>query len=515
MNTERPDEPERPEAEPPEETAADDRRARRPSPVVVLSVAAAVLLVGGGGAYLATTADEDGADGRTGASAGGAGTPPPLVLDGYAGRGATGPANGVAPGEPDPHGMTYRARGPLPGGPGSAAVYRPAGDVTRAEVTRLADALGVHGTPVTDGPVWRVGPEKDGAGPVLRVNRQAPGSWTFERYAPGTDDCRKVAVCPRTPADPVADPVSPAAARKAAAPVLAALGQGNATLDTGQVMGARRVVNADPVVGGLPTYGWSTGLSVDRQGEVVDGNGLLKVPVKTDTYPVLSAARTLELMNAAPRADHRMGIGGCASPVPLKDRFEQPCGSPKASAAPGTATVEKAVFGLASRSAGGRQTLVPSWLFDVRAPGAGDAFTVTYPALDPKYLAPAGTPADPAPTPTGTAPTGSAPTGKPTTRDVRPSGYTAEGDELTVSFTGGVCSEYRTKAVEKGDRVEVTVTETSWPDKVCILIAKEYRQTVRLDEPLGARKVVGPDGKGLTLTKPGARLPGSAPSLAR
>ena len=31
-------------------------------------------------------------------------------------------------------------------------------------------------------------------------------------------------------------------------------------------MGAQRVVNADPVVGGLPTYGWTTGVTVERPG---------------------------------------------------------------------------------------------------------------------------------------------------------------------------------------------------------------------------------------------------------
>ena len=85
--------------------------------------------------------------------------------------------------------------------------------------------------------------------------------------------------------------------------------------------------------------------------------------------------------------------------------------------------------------------------------------------------------------------------------------YTAEGDELVVSFTAGVCADYTVTADESGDRVKVTVTETPWPDKVCIMIAKEYHRTVRLDEPLGARQVVGSDGTSIPLEKPGARLP--------
>jgi hypothetical protein len=55
--------------------------------------------------------------------------------------------------------------------------------------------------------------------------------------------------------------------------------------------------------------------------------------------------------------------------------------------------------------------------------------------------------------------------------------------------------------------VKVTVTYTPWPDKVCIMIAKEIQKTVPLDEPLGGRKVVGSDGKQIPLKKAGARLP--------
>lgn len=58
------------------------------------------------------------------------------------------------------------------------------------QVLRLAKALGVSGTPVAEGHGWRLG-GKDGSGPTLQVNREAPGSWTFSRYAPGTDDCKK------------------------------------------------------------------------------------------------------------------------------------------------------------------------------------------------------------------------------------------------------------------------------------------------------------------------------------
>ncbi|MFJ9152764.1 hypothetical protein ACIRP7_32955, partial [Streptomyces sp. NPDC102270] len=477
--------------------AGAPRMARHRSPVAIAAVAAAVLLVGGGGAYLAA-GTSGGSGGGAASGAAGDGTPPPLALDGYSAGGGAG--NGIAPGEPNPYGVTYRVDGSLPQGPGSAPVYRVQGQVTEDDVTRLAEALGVDGTPVAQGQVWRIG-ARDGSGPSLQVNRQAPGAWTFQRYSPVIDDCRSATVC----GAPTGRPVSEAVAEKAAAPVLKAVGQGTAKLDASQVMGAQRTVNADPVVGGLPTYGWATGVTVNGQGEVVGGTGQLKAPVKSDTYPVLSAEKTLGLLNKVPVSGHRMGIGGCASPVPLEDRQEAPCGESTASPANSTLSVEKAVFGLASHFVGGRQALVPSWLFEVRAPGAKDAFTVTYPAVDPAYIT---SPATATPT-TPASPTAPSdrPTSAPKTRDVQVDGYTAEGNELTVSFTGGVCGDYAATASESADEVKVTVTETPWQGKVCIMIAKEMQKTVPLDEPLGARKVVGSDGKEIPLKKAGARLP--------
>lgn len=487
------------------ETDDDRRPARSRSPLVIASVAAAVLLVGGGGAYLASSSLTSGGSGDgTGSAASGAdGTPPPLALDGY----SSGGTSGIASGEPNPYGETYRAVGSLPDGPDSAAVYTPQGEVTKDAVSRLAKALGVAGTPVAEGQLWKVGGQ-DGTGPSLQVNKAAPGMWTFNRYAPGTDDCTGSTTCRKDPAAPAVDPVSVAVAKKAAAPILKAVGQDDAKVDASQLMGAQRVVNAEPVIGGLPTHGWTTGLTVSAQGEVVGGSGELATPEKGDVYPVLSAQKTLDLMNAAPRTDHRMGIGGCASPVPLKDRLEVPCGqatdAASASATPTQAAtaVEHAVFGLAVHSVDGKQTLVPSWLFETRQPGGQDTFTVTYPAIDPKYLASANTP-----TPTASSTSTAAP------HDVKADGWTADGKSLTVAFTGGVCADYKVSAVESSDKVTVTVTDTPWPDKVCVMIAKVYHQTVQLKAPVGDRTVVGPDGTKIPVEKK-AEV-GAGPSLAR
>ncbi|BBC37129.1 hypothetical protein SGFS_084230 [Streptomyces graminofaciens] len=473
------------------------RPRRRRSPVLIASVTAAVLLVGGGGAYLATSASS-GSAGSGGSNTGPSdeGTPPPLALDGY----SEGGPHDIAPGEPDPNGVTYRADGELPDGPDSAPVYRAGGEVTAAEVARLAKALGVEGKPVAEDGFWRVGNTADGSGPGLQVAREAPGAWTFNRSLPGTDNCQKVEVCASgvtaegTSAD--ADPVSEAAAKKAAAPVLKAVGQDDAKIDATGLTGTVRVVNADPEVGGLPTYGWATGIQVGPDGEVVGGSGNLKAPVKSDTYPVVAAERALELLNGSGRT---VGIGGCATAVPAEsegtaDSLCEPSTTvpePKRQTVP----VREAVFGLASHFVDGKSALVPSWLFDVRPKGADESFTVTQPAVDPKYLAAPET--LPAPTPSGEqpAPVPSDPGDSPSSHDVKIQGYEADGDKLTVSFWGGVCSDYSAAATEDGKKVTVTVTATPWKGKVCILIAKVVERTVTLDSPLGDRAVVGSDGR--------------------
>ncbi|MFD5626222.1 hypothetical protein [Streptomyces sp. NPDC127072] len=497
MSTERPDNEATEPAEGGETDGETAKPRRRHSPVAVVSVAAAVLLAGGGGAYFATTAS-DGGKGNNGAGTpAGAGTPPALALDDYSasapgetgGTAEPGEPNGIAPGEPNPYGTTYRADGDLADGPDSAPVYAAKGEVTKAEVARLAEALGVAGTPRTDGSDWTVGSTNDASEPNLRVSRAAPGTWTYSSYVPGGDDCPKDKRCVPVGSSGLAGlrppAVSEAEAKKAAAPVLKAVGQDDAKLDAGQLMNDDRVrvVNADPVVGGLPTYGWTTGVQVSSEGRIIGGSGQLKAPVKGDTYPVLTARETLDLMNGQPSGGGRKGIGGCASPVPLKDRDEVPCEASTVTPEPATATVEKATFGLAAHSVDGRRTLVPSWLFEIRAPGVQGGVTVTNPAVEPRYLSSPGT---------GESPT---PTGKSTSGDVKVEGYSADGKELTVSFWGGVCSDYSASASESSGKVTVKVTGRSKPGQVCIMIAKAMDLKVPLDKPLGDREVMGTNGK--------------------
>lgn len=456
---------------------------RRRSPLAVASVAAAVLLTGGGAAYWASTASGDDGGTDTGrAAVAGDGTPPLLTLDRTDSPSAP---PGIAPGEPDPHGggTVYRASGELPDGPGEAAVHRATGTVTSAEVARLAKALGLAGTPRADGTAWKVGSDGDGSGPFLRVTKQAPGTWTFARYASGgTDACEPSArTCAKQDRSPSSSgsPVGEKAAKAAAAPVLKAVGQDDAALDADQLMGSVRVVNADPVVGGLPTFGWSTGIQVGAGGEIVGGSGHLKGLEKGDTYPVTGADDALEQLNAESRRAAKSGTGDCATPEPLEGDPASPRTGCGGTAPAATMTVDKAEFGLAAQYADGEQILVPSWLFSVEPAGGGPGSTVVQVAVDPDRLAPGSTTPSPEPTkdPQGKGP--------------RPLTYSADGRTLEVSFWGGVCSTYAARATEDGSTVRITVTESKPdPGKACIMIAKELTRTVTLDAPLDGRKVV-------------------------
>ncbi|KPI12153.1 hypothetical protein OK074_8972, partial [Actinobacteria bacterium OK074] len=458
------------------------------SRLVVASVAAAVLLVGGGGAYLAAASGGSGDSGGGDAAPGSDGAPPALALDGYGTGTGTGTAAGIAVGEPNPYGSTYVASGTLPDGPKDAAVYRSEGKVTRAEVTRLAEALDVSGTPkLTDGS-WTVGVTKDGSGAVLSVAQQAPGAWTFSRSTARSDDlCDGMKLCAGSGTAQSGDAVGAAVAKKAAAPVLKAVGQDSAKLDTSQVAGALRVVNATPEVGGLPTYGWTTGIQVGADGQVTGGSGNLKAPAKGDTYPVISAKETLKLVNEGTGdSSGAKGVGGCATSVPLQgeDGQSTPCAGASASAT--EVPVEGAEFGLAARSVNGAPVLVPSWLFEVRPQGATDTVTVAHPAVAPEYLTAPSTP-----TPTAT-PSGS---GATVHKDVEVLGYTADGSDLTITYEGGVCGSYSRSVAETSGEVTVTVTHTYDADAICIMMAKVYHEKVQLKDPLDGRKVVGSDGR--------------------
>ncbi|MEU1800493.1 hypothetical protein [Streptomyces sp. NPDC019937] len=470
MSTEETDTPQTPDD--------DHPRPRRRSRLAVVSVAAAVLVAGGGGAYWASTAANGGARGP--GSAGG--SPQPLALDAYA---APAGHEGIAVGEPDPHGGgRYVVDGKLPDGPDEAPVYRTDAKVTKADVARLAKALDVSGSPRDDHGNWEVGGAKDGRGPVLRVSQKGPGSWSYSRFgSPGGDTCvHPPGAGPKTTdercpayregdtktdkadkADQADEAVSEEKAERAAEPVLKALGLTEAKLNASGRYGAVRMVNADPVLDKLPTQGWTTSLQVGADGRLTGGNGALSAPKEGDSYPLISAEQALKKLNAT---TPRGGAGGS-----------------------GKVTVKSVTFGLAAHSVEGRRALVPSWIFTTEPTGAnGVEATLPYPAVKPEFIKKKADTRD-APgqgrehSEPGTPGRGSK------TDDI--TSYSADGKTLTLRFWGGVCDTYSVSADETPKRVTVEVEgKPTHPGQACILMAKEMTKKVTLDKPLDGRQVV-------------------------
>ncbi|MDX3239876.1 hypothetical protein PV392_30145 [Streptomyces sp. ME03-5709C] len=429
-------------------------RRRNRSPWAVSAVAAAVLAAGGGGAYWVSS-DAEGAVPRA-AGGSGDGSPEPLRLDAGPGTGAD-----------------LTVRGDLPDGPPSAAVQRPGG-VSWAAVERLARALGVPGTVTSDHGVWKAGGTPDGGGPVLRVDKDAPGTWSYAYYgaAPRKD---------RAPAR--GDLAVPAAqALREAAPVFAALGLKDARTDAREVSGVLRTVTADPRVAGLPTHGWRSEVRVASDGLLVTGYGVMAPLTRGDTYPVVSAKEALKLLER-PGTGGDLGIGDCPTVVPKPSLApgDDP-GLPRVLPCVPTAhrrlEVRAAVFGLSAQSVAGRPALVPSWLFEVAQEGVRRTSVLAQPAVDPAYVRGGVSPA-----PSRTAAPGPA--------AAKVESYSAAGRELTLRFWGGVCSHYTASADESGTVVEVRVTAArKEPGKACVMLAERFSRTVRLEAPLGDREVV-------------------------
>ncbi|MCJ1681423.1 hypothetical protein MTF65_29525 [Streptomyces sp. APSN-46.1] len=462
------------------------RGTRRRPAWAIGSIAAAVLLAGGGTAYWASTAYGDGAGGgRTGESAASA----PRVAPSPS-------APGIAPGEPDPSGgaVVYRAEAKLPEAPATAPAFAASGEVTSAEVARLAAALGIAGAPRLSGETWLAGEGADGSGPRLTVSLKAPGTWNFNRFQPGNgagDDCVRgkdtcgPATLPQDAGGNAAQgkPVSEEAAKAAAAPVLAAAGQDGAKLDARLTQDSARVVTADPVVGGLPTQGWSTRITVGTGSQVVAGSGELKAPVRAGEQKVVGAVEALARLNEKAKGSDGSGPGpsGCATSVPLEPDTPVgptdtlPCNpDPRPMKPPRTETVTGAVLGLAPGTVDGSRGLVPAWLFEVAGKGGAPGHTVVQPAAADGNGGPA--PSDPAPSEGRTVPGFS---------------YREADRKLTVNFWGGVCSTYALEAREQPESVLVKIIDTpTKPGQACIMLAQEMTVTTTLQQPLGDRKVI-------------------------
>ncbi|MFE6776188.1 hypothetical protein [Streptomyces sp. NPDC057702] len=534
MSTE--DTPEDLSEETPGHTGTKTARKRR-SPLAIATVAAAVMVVGGGGAYWASSASDDGGS-HDGGRSSDTGDPAPLAIGERAGD----TDEGIAPGEPDPTRARYQAPGDLPSAPRETApVYRTAPKVSRAEVERLARALHVTGQPRLERGVWKVGGSPERMTPTLRVKETGAGGWSFTRFgAPGGDGCLEpphtmgeddATSSPASPrcgslrdgthgngtrdagrsrdakgpkdAPAIPDggsaPVSVAEAEKAARPVLEAVGQQDAKLDASRTYGAVRSVTANPALDGLPSYGWQTTLEVGVNGELDGASGFLTKLTKGDEYPLIDADQALKALNgegqpelhcqpdtpSAPDVDEKGKAGPRGGDAGKREIA--PCAPSSGKTV--AHEVRQATFGLGMRFEEGRQVLVPSWIFTVRPADAKDGeadFTVTHPAVDPKYVTGAksgpGAPAD------EDSDSGS---GEGTRPGKQVESYRAEGTELIVRFWGGVCSTHTANADVSSSTVTVRVTsKEKKPGTKCVLVAEEFERKITLDKPVGDRTVV-------------------------
>ena len=124
------------------------------------------------------------------------------------------------------------------------------------------------------------------------------------------------------------------------------------------------------------------------------------------------------------------------------------------------------------------------------SPGTGE---ILCEGTEPTAAAPPGTDCSAPPEPEGEEIT-PAPEGLQDVHTVGWERHTADGRMLTVHWWTGVepCSVLHSVRVSETDqRVTVTLREGSAdPDAACIAIARAVKTTVRLDSPLGDRKVV-------------------------
>lgn len=514
---------------------------RRRRQLTAVAVAAGVLVVGGGAAYWASSAVHG--QGNS------ASKPPNLELDNLAaqsgghradGAAGHGSRHGIAPGEPSGAGP-FRAEGDLPDGPKHASVYRPGGSVSRGAVAELAKALKVPGEPAKHGGDWVVREGKDSGTLTVRADgSSSAGTWSYARKgaagdvacssvppqrgkASGDSDAAAVQMaCPGgpggTPSAQKGEPLSEKKAEEAVRPVLKAAHLDGASLDPGMAMGGLRMVNASPRVAGMPTQGWETMFALDSGGHVAHAHGHLGTLDKGAAYPVVSAKQGLRQLN-------KQAAGGGSKDGGSKDgagRGGKKKFTIQSSGATSPTKVSKAEFGLATQYSNGKPVLVPSWLYETRD-GSGHAGRTAATAVQPTYLKPSGgSGSSHSESGSGSAPgaaespgggrshdsgSGSAPAhaGKPGTSPAQAaSGFSAHGRTLKVTFWGGVCGGYKATADESAKSVRITVRPKKPSDakKVCVKMAKRQSVEVKLDKPLGDRKVVdGRDNDKLPATK--------------
>ena len=345
---------------------------------------------------------------------------PAIALGGAARMETTAAALPIAPGA-----IEYRVRGTLPALPGRARAWALGRDVDGSRVDALARALGLYGPvkagtdgwtvaadgrslrverqpglpwyfgldaggnagcvapatpssttpPAPDTPVASAGCEVSGGGAVTTARSTSLSSTTASTAVAAcpSPPCPPNAVCPAV-ACPVPEPI-PVPERPAGLPTReqaeatarALLTKVGVDLDGARVRAddgfSQWHVTVDPLVGGLPTLGYASGVSVGAKGAIEAANGWLAQPVQGDEYPLVTAAAGLERLKQSP-----FGIG----PQPLIARAPQCDGCE--SQPPQVRTITGVRVGLAfapllGPDNEGRALLVPVLLFDLEDGG--------------------------------------------------------------------------------------------------------------------------------------------------
>jgi hypothetical protein len=263
-----------------------------------------------------------------------------------------------------PSGFVLRATLPTTTPP-AAPVWRLSA-ATADDAARVADALaaGARPTAVSGGWVARRGTR------LLAVRRN--GSWTWgldcsPSVALGQENldvmCASASVVtPGVPLHP-----SEAQVRALAVSTLQRLGWSATALDvvTGSPTSS---VTARQRIAGIETADWTTMLSFDVDGALVDANGWVGTPTRGRSYPLIDAARAFAALQAEPRM----------TPELCRVRKD---GKPGCEPFPPT-VITGATLGLALRHDLGRPLLVPAWLFAVQ----GSAQPIAVVAVDPRWL---------------------------------------------------------------------------------------------------------------------------------
>ncbi|MGP4113067.1 hypothetical protein ACTWP5_19410 [Streptomyces sp. 4N509B] len=390
------------------DSTEDGRPSRRRWQVVAVVAAVAVIT---GGIYGAGALEGDGSgDASDVADDGSGGDAAPLVLD----------DRPLAQGADRAEGLVLesglaaplRPAGELPDGGGSAVDYGFEGGAAREDVAELAALLGLHSSVSQADGWWTVGEGPDG--PVLSVQREAPGYWAYTDPATAGE----VSALPALPADPgdtsvdsgsgsssgsgsgsalsesegeVAPPPSREEALEAAEPLLAELGLSDALVDASRSSGSQRSVLALPRVDGLLVHGLQTEVVVGHDGEVTAAWGARQPEVApgaereivdagqalTDHNDRVESAEMLRL----PQCQTGRGAASGAETVPGADAEpEMPCAE-VAKPEPVRVTAE---LGLALHHSDGEPLLVPSWLF-LAADGEDGTPVASHPAVPFEY----------------------------------------------------------------------------------------------------------------------------------